>query len=278
MSYFDIEPTLTGGKPIFLYKFFGTGIGTWRFNNSVSDFFLSSETYSPWPVKHEDVAINMTGDRNDLQITIAAGSTLDQIYTDYPPSGILNVVVRRTHADYSAALADCPVIWQGRVAGIEFTPTSEVEFTCQPTHAGTRRPGLRRNYQITCPLLLYGVDCRASKAAATRTATVAAVGVNTITLNATVGTADQLTGGTIQWTDGGQSRVHQIRAVSANSLVITIPQRVRGIVAGNTVTLVYGCNHTMRHCRDLHDNILNFGGQPFIPLENPATSQSSIFY
>lgn len=276
MSYFDTEANLTGGKPLFLYKFLGTGIGTWRFASGVSNFTVGSETYTPWPIKHGDVAINMTGDRNDLQITLAAGSTLDRTYIEYPPSGILNVVIRRTHEESSGTPAECPVVWQGRVAGVEFTSTSEVEMTCVPSKAGTRRPGLRRNYQINCPLLLYGPECRASKAAATRQAVVERVGASTITLTTAINADWRLEGGIIEWVTDGRQRHHQIR--SAVGRTITIPQRVLDLGIGDTVRLTSGCRHTMSDCRTVHNNIANFGGQPYIPLENPATNTSSIFY
>jgi len=35
--------------------------------------------------------------------------------------------------------------------------------------------------------------------------------------------------------------------------------------------VVFGCPHTVGGCRRVHDNILNYGGQPYIPVgSNPV--------
>jgi hypothetical protein len=76
-------------------------------------------------------------------------------------------------------------------------------------------------------------------------------------------------GGIAEWmvADG---RIERRSIVRRNGDVLTFAADARGLLPGGTVSLVLGCDHTMDDCRQVHNNILNFGGQPEIPLTNPV--------
>lgn len=276
VNYWQTEKSVADGIPSFLYHFFGEGVGDWRFINSSIPLLLSPDnvTYSPWPCRHDSISVSMTEDRRDLNITIAAGSGMDVIYTGYPPAAPLNVIIRRTHNFGEADRSECPVVWQGQVIGIEFNEASEVEMVAQPRNATTSRPGLRRNYQIGCPHLLYGPDCRASRSAASTDVVVASVTADGFTLQNPVNPANYR-GGMVAY---GARTASILSISSSDEKTVSIGGGMLGIKAGDTVTLTYGCDHSMSDCLNLHHNINNFGGCPFIPMENPSTSSSSIFY
>lgn len=283
-NYTDAEGSFKEGQPSFLYHFFGDTIGHWRFTNQTRPFTLYNNVgvedgiYEPWPIKHGDISLNMTADKKDLQVTLSAGSTLDDIYTAYPPTENLNLVIRRTHNNGSAWFENAPVSWMGHAAAVEFTGASEVEITCIPTIVSAMRPGLRRNFQLNCPLQLYGPQCTVDRAAFTTSHTVAQVFGNRIEVAATISAADRYRGGIVTWINSkGQRESLGIRHIGNNALGVYFTGKIRDLPVGTTIEISMGCNHTTQNCL-MFNNILNYGGQPYIPLNNPAQSQSSIFY
>lgn len=277
MAYWDTEASLTEGNPIYFYRFFGETLGSYHFTSSVRPITLDGDVYAPWPIKHDAITFSMSPDRKDLKVTMGQGSLLDDIYTAYPPSENLYIQVRRSHSDLpSITLLEAPQIWNGRVMGVEYTGGSEVEFICEPLSTASRRPGLRRNFQLNCPHLLYGQDCKANKANATTVVSATPVNDTSFSINTTLD-GPRYYGGIAEWTDSnGRREAHTIRNLSG--LVVTIGGRIRDLPTGTSVSLSYGCDHSTDHCSDLHNNIHNFGGMPWIPLQNPMDNLTSVFY
>jgi guanylate kinase len=53
------------------------------------------------------------------------------------------------------------------------------------------------------------------------------------------------------------------------------------LARGEDVVLVIdvqGARHKLHDCRDLHDNRVNYGGQPFIPAANPVGYKRNHYY
>lgn len=153
-----------------------------------------------------------------------------------------------------------------------------IAFNCVPVSTSIQRPGLRRNYQLSCPHVLFGPQCRASRNDATVTRTVTAISGNSVTFNTALPlAAAKYKGGLLEWTADGHSSIRTIVSVTGTKTGIGIRGNLRGLNVGSSIKITFGCNRLQSDCADLHHNILNFGGQPSIPLENPL-SQKNIFY
>ena len=81
----------------------------------------------------------------------------------------------------------------------------------------------------------------------------------------------------LEWAADGHSSIRTIVSVTGVKTGIGIRGNLRGLTVGSSIKITFGCNRLQSDCADLHNNILNFGGQPAIPLENPL-SQKNIFY
>lgn len=277
MAYWDTESDPIAGNPIYLYRFFGDTLGDYLFTTSLFPITLSGDVYAPWPVRHDPITTSMSPDRKDMKITMGQGSLLDDLYTAYPPTESLYISVRRTHSDLpSITPLDAPQLWSGRVMGVEYQGDSQVEFICEPLSTASRRPGLRRNYQLNCPFLLYGPECKANKAAATTNVIATYINESSFSINLGLD-YPRYYGGVAEWINSqGHREAHTIKNMAG--FVVTIGGRIRDLPNGTTVSLSYGCDHSMEHCLDLHNNILNFGGMPWIPLQNPMDNLTSVFY
>lgn len=255
--------------------------GPYAFTNAEDAITRAGIVFAPWPISHSEMTSTGNLDKADITITMAVGSGLEDAFIGYPPSQVINLTIFQGHMDDTPSLVDFPAQWLGRITAPEYT-NNEIAFNAVPVSASIQRPGLRRNYQLGCPHVLYGSACQANKADATVNRTVSSITQNRVTLTAAVGggaiVPANYIGGMVEWsTTGGKKETRTITNVSGDGLILTIRGPLRGLAATGLISVILGCAHTMPSCIALHGNILNFGGQPFIPLENPL-SQKNQFY
>ena len=291
MSFGERESSRYIGAPVTLYFVIGVGndlddvpLGPWGFTDGETPITRTHEingepvevVYQPWPIKHSDKSQDGTLDKSDINVTAALGTPLDDLFLAYPPMQVVNLTIFEGHVGDEPN--DFPCTWMGRILSGGWR-NNEIELNCVPVSTAILRPGLRRPYTLGCPHVLFGAHCGASRAAATTTRVVTLVDRNKVTLDSQLG-ADraQFVGGLAEWVNPGNSlkEIRTITAIDAPAWIITIRGSNRGLIAGATISLIRGCDRQMTGC-NLHSNILNYGGQPFIPLENPL-SQKNQFY
>ena len=262
-------------------------------------------TYSPIPIGRGAVTTSGSLDKAQLEIRMPRDIALTQHFVAFPPSLVVTLIIRQAHRNAPATppALDAPVVWAGRVVGMAFEG-SEAKFTCEPIATSMRRNGLRRNYQRGCPHALYDENtCRADKTVATVTVAITGTAANKIIMPAEwfeyIAVAKYL-GGLAEWTTPeGNVEIRTILK-NADGKDLVVDGLIRGLVADQNVAVSLGCNRQQDDCRDLHvsavsgfradstlvtadstvvtadgagepllSNIHNFGGQPFIPFENP---------
>lgn len=285
MSYDAHESSRQAGEPVHLYLFTNAAstAGPYAFTSAESAITRDGITYQPWTISHGDIEVSGSPDRKDLEINLARGSDLDALFNTSVPSYPVVGRIYRGHLADTPTVANYPLIWSGQLSGADYSGSSELNLTGMPASAALQRPGLRRNWQLSCPHVLYGAQCQANKTLVQNARTVDSVLTSpsrivlTAALTSLVGVSG-FNGGHAQWTrPGGLVETVSIVSVSADGLTVTIRGPLRELAAGNSVTFYPGCDKTRSRCTSLFNNILNYGGQPFIPLENPL-SNVSIFY
>lgn len=259
-------------------SFDGGEIGPYRFTNSDGTAMRDGAEYEAWPITHGDVVSSGTLDKSDLEVKLARGTDLDDLFVAYPPSQVMNLFIFKGHAGLTPTLSNFPLEWAGRVRGVEYHE-NQLILNCEPVSTSLRRPGLRRNYQLSCPHVLYGAECRASKKAATSARTVSSVNNSEVTLSVALpGVQANYAGGLLEWqNDAGGKEIRTIISCSENMSTVRVRGILRDMAVGKPVQISFGCNRFVSDCRDLHDNILNYGGQPWIPLDNPFDFVSKFY-
>lgn len=280
--YYDTSHALNGrlrpGEALLLGTF-----GPYAFTNAETPVVRDGVTYQPVPIKSSAIESSGTLDKSTLSLTIGSGfnAAFDDEFTASNPETVVNLTIRHGH------LGDDPddplaflVTWAGRVLGASRANRSKV-LTCEPISTTMKRPGLRVNFQRGCQHVLYGPDCRANRSVATKTAIVSTIAANgTITFSATLpGPAlpQKYVGGLASWIDANGGRVLRTIASVPATNAVRIRGLTDGLAIGQDVQLTLGCAHTVEDCRNVHSNILNYGGQPDIPLENPAGTRNEYF-
>ncbi len=251
-------------------------MGVFRYTDAVRDIEYGGFTYEALPIKTGKTKTEGSLERSTFQITLPRSSPLATLFREFRPSHPMMLTILQSH------LTDTEQLfiprWTGRITSTK-RAGEEYQIVGVPSATALSRSGLTRNYQIGCPHRLYGPLCKADRAAATTTGTVASISGTVLSLNAgwNAQPVDKYVTGLVEWTRS-DSRIERRRiiAVSGNDLTVSGP--LIELVATDTVSVILGCNQTVQECRDLHDNIENCGACPTIPNKNPMGGSTNNFY
>ena len=255
------------GSPVEAYRFAGS-FKNYLYTSSETEIVLNSETYTPIVIKRRAV---QAGTQEDDQLALEIEMPFDtDLVTDYayltsPPR--LGLDLYRVHRglDYSS---EGILFWKGRVTNFE--TTGRITKVIVPSIFTLALQGNVPSiyYSRMCNHILYDQRCRASLAAPnTQITTVTVVGTGAITVAADGVTDAYLRGGKIRNLRNGEQRL----ILGNISDVVSISYPFSDILVGDTVELLAGCDHTFATCNSKFANTANYGGQPYIPTDNPFT-------
>lgn len=275
MTFADQETSRYQGMPIGLLLFrYGTADDdVFAYTDCETPITFDGVTYQPEPNERDSIKINGTLDKSQLAVTFPQDSALSKFFDVYPPSQQVTLTIFQGHANN----ANFQMVWTGRVLGIK-NDGDDAIFTCEPLSTSIRRLGLRRKYGYGCPYILYGPSCLADQAAATITVTPSNADQNLLTLasgwNGANDPSKYVSGFATWLTRTGRKEYRAI--INADVTSVTLGADVFTLSPGVTVDLVLGCTHQMGGCI-LHNNIENYGGQPWIPTFNPVGVINNFF-
>lgn len=280
MTYSTYEGSVEDGGPIQLYRFvYGTEAGEYlAYTNSTEEIGVDHGgsigliNYQPIPIQRGNIVSNGTLDKSSVKISLDVGTDLAELFRVYPPSSVVTLTIYEGHLDDPDG--EFIVVWAGRIIAAS-REGSALNLSGEPVSTQLKRTGLRRHYQYGCPHALYRGLCGANKAAATVASTVTAIDGTVVTLaggwNGAF-TAAKFVRGTLEWTPAGEStRTRTILRVSGND--ISLSGVVPDLAVSDAVDVVLGCNHRAfaadgGDCEGLHNTLVTYGGQPWIPTKN----------
>jgi hypothetical protein len=280
MSYEIVEESMELGSPITLYEF---RVGpnpadVLLFTDADEQVFHNLKMWKQETIDHSEISMDGTINKQQFTITLPSINEIPQLFLFYPPSYVVTVVVYEGHfLDHDREFI---TVLQGRVLNSDIQ-NATATLTCEPASTSTRRNGLRRNYQKQCPLPLYGPDCRAVREEINLS--VVSKQQNQFIVNVPVsglpGTVDMYAAGIISWVDPDTSRTEIRTIIQMNAVAGTLSIVITGPIANlpDFVTVLRGCDHTENSCATRHNNLVNYGGQLWIPLENPVGKISTYF-
>lgn len=281
MSLSAREQSRTQGEPRELYLFvYGSDpsdVAAYTNHDQVISY--AGVDYQPIPIDRGNVVTSGSLDRASMEISIPNDDPLLDVFAFYPPDSVVMLYVRQGHINES--VLDFRLVWAGRI--LSFKEEEEVvNLTAEPISTSMKRIGLRRHYMRGCPHVLYGAKCQADKVAATTTVVVTNVNSPLIDLQSGWSSAapapEKYLGGMMEWTDltGRTRRRSILQIISANRVLLSGP--ATGMISGQDVDVVLGCNHQHPDdCVSLHNNGPNYGGQKWIPTENPTGLKNNFY-
>lgn len=277
MTYASIESSRSQSKPVQLYFFrYGVGANNYAaYNDGGTPISFDpgdgtgSVVFQPMVIDSDSIKSKGGLDNTENTVEMNNTNAIADLFDGWPPSYVIQLYIWRGHVGQN----DFIRTFTGRVTGAGGEDSTN-ELKAIPVSSALYRLGVRRCWQLMCPHPLYSqgaFQCKASKAAGTVTANCASLVSPNITFsNGWNGAkpAPKFVNGIAEWTGpDGQVHVRTIMAVTGN--VLRMSGKIKGLVAGQAVKLSVGCSNTEDDCQNLHNNINNYGGQAWIPIENP---------
>lgn len=274
MTYQAYEQSEDLGQPVELYQFLYSGSGQIAYCSGDTPVVFGGVTYDPMPINRGTVTSSGGTDKTTLNVDVPTISSIVQLFAIYPPSSKIVMIVRQGH--YGDPDNDFPVVWTGQVytCARAASQANMARLTCRPASVSLQRTGLRTHYQISCPKVLYGDKCRADKTAATRASIISSKTYTTITLPANwygVFNPQKFVNGTVEWVTALGREYRTILKVSGTgNVTLSLSAPTTDLSNGQAIDVILGCDkQPFSDCRDLHNNIQNYGGCCFAPKDNP---------
>lgn len=263
------ETSRSLGQPDTLILFM-SGAAVFAYTDAEDSITYLSNVYQPIPLDRDSVTSSGTLDKTSIDIKLPKDTGIAELFRVYPPSEVVSVAIFQGHAGDT----DFKAVWSGRVLSSS-RKGSVASLTCEPISTSMKRPGLRRRYQRSCMHALYGDRCRLTRSSFSVNTTIAALTGASLTLpggwNGAFG-ATRFQGGIFQWA----SEVRTILRVIEGSNTIIVSGAIEDLTTGQPVVLSLGCEHTRDNC-NAFGNILNYGGQPWIPTKNPIGTTNQFY-
>lgn len=271
MSFSRQETSRFRGTPVELYYFeFGRKPGQfYAYTNADDQIDFEGVSYRPLPLDRDGVKTDGSLDKTLLNIRMPKTAELPELFRVYPPSTVVNCIIRQGHQKDDGTYTEFLVVFTGRIINCTRSG-NEATVGVEPIQTSLRRTGLRQHYQYSCPHALYGPRCKAPKKVFN--ALVARIDGTTLTLVDGWNTSGQpevhFRGGMVEW-ESSQNDEPRTILQNPESNVFVLSGFLRELRVGDMVQMVLGCPHDLRSCHAIHGNVLNFGGCAWIPFENP---------
>ena len=261
-DYLATDASTHDGKPIHLVRFdYQTTI--YRYTTSDVDFFDGINTWDAYEISvPKDLAVSDNLERASVDLITRTDNPVAQLFRTNAVEATVSCSIYEVHRDDGEIV----LIHSGRILArhVSFKgKKKEAKLKSEPLITAQKRPAIREKTSRTCPYVLYDSDtCKASKIGVP--GTVASIsGISLVITGADAEADGQFTGGYLETSE--EKRM----IVSHTGTSIGVTTAMQGLEVGDAVTMYIGCEHTTQDCIDKHDNILNFGGEPFIPEKNP---------
>jgi uncharacterized phage protein (TIGR02218 family) len=265
VGFLSREQSITDSKPLELYTF-TMGVEVWQYTSADHIVIYGGETFVPVFISRSGFSRGNDLNRSALQIDVAGNDSVSMPFrTGLLPAVMVVTITRLHYGDTEGS-----VIWKGKVVGCKWAG-AVATLVADSIASVMVRSGLRRPYQVTCPHVLFGDEaCRLNKAIYTYSLTASAISGATITITPSGGFVDgYFVGGHILY-DGH----YRLIAAYAGG-VVTVIDSLPDLAVGDTVILWPGCKKTVAACKEFN-NLLNFGGLPFLPPSNPFVGKGLV--
>ena len=256
-------------KPVELYHIYRDGGDEhWYYTSGDVAVTFDGNVYTPAAIKRDEITYN-----SDLTVTtvnVHAAFITDPMidFIVQNPVEILWIQIMKLHRDQSPLEAN--VLFTGQIKNVRIRGNVG-QAQCVGFEFYLRQNIPKYRFQPSCNNTLYGPYCAVDKPTYTHSVTVS--GVSSDGLELTSGDFATISGASDNYLLLGYlSWDSNLRTIASHTDdTITLTYKIIGLTAGQQVTVYAGCDLKAETCRDKFNNINNFFGHPYIPLDNPAT-------
>jgi uncharacterized phage protein (TIGR02218 family) len=236
------------------------GAQHWRFTNGDRVATLNSQTYTPAAITRTSLADTQEAMKNQLDVTVPLSFPMLTLFDGGAvPTEIITLTLYQMRGNMVSTA------WKGIFANPTFSGKDAVLHHLPPD-ASAAAIGLTPPWSKTCHLPVYSAGlgrCNASRERMRVDGTVTGVAGRTLQAAAFAAHPDDwFTRGWVQWKVGLATEYRRIVAHAGDTLTLSAPANVP---AGTAVTAYPGCDQLLQTCHDKFDNVINYGGCPWLP-------------
>ncbi len=260
MTYRTYEDSVASGIPVELFDVYDEDGVHWRYCTGSELITYGGYSYGPDVINRGDIEIGGTSDRANVEIQLVRDNAFASQFVSGVIETTVSVDIYRQHVDQTS------LIWSGYLVNIEFDDNFVPTCVFSPLGASSERMGVRRRCQRLCDHVLYSTPCGVSMVTYANSGMVDSISSDGLTITST--TFSSKANG---WFLGGVIKVGTVyRFIIVHSTdTIQIDRAFSDLDVTDSFTAYAGCDLCADTCRDKFDNIYNFGGQEFLPVENP---------
>jgi hypothetical protein len=258
-------------RQVELYKF-ARGAVEWNKTSASTGSLYNGDLYQPAVMQRGELEDKEQIPKSRLEIQIDINDELCQTLLVSFTERAMSLSV----FSFDAIGVTC--IWKGRLIYVKPNGTT-LKLTFENFYSSMRRMGLRAKYQKICRHNLYGSRCGVLQSSFEVAGTVTAIS-NSIVLTIAEASGASLgyyTGGVLEVSDGTLAFI-----VNNVGTEVTIQRPCDALLQefedfGTASVKIYpGCDKLRTTCITKFNNLLNFGGFPWIPSKNPMGTDSII--
>jgi uncharacterized phage protein (TIGR02218 family) len=261
MTYLDIENSVQDAQPVELFEF-RRGSLYYRMTSASEEINYQGQVFSPVYIKRDTIAMNEDINKGGLKLTLSRDNSFGVSYLGATPEIVTTVTVYRGHngdpdGEYIA-------YWKGRILSAKASGDT-ITLECESIFSSMKRAGLRARFELQCRHGLYSAECTVSRSSFSATGNIVGESGTTLTLAVAALQPDGYYTGGILENDEGDLRF----IVSHTGSSIRINRPFSKTINNTTVTINPGCDKARSTCINKFNNLLNYGGFPYIPSRNP---------
>ena len=260
-----------GGEPIYLFDFW---IGTKHYRYTTAETDQTYDLHQWLPATIERDRKRQSDRLDDARLDITCDRELDIVLRMRTPPlpTPCRVKILKSHRGETDWIQD----WAGVVTRVKLG-FAEATLRCTAEIALNDVQSHRLFFSTNCPYVVYDEHCQADRQLFRTVGTVSAIAGLDVTVSAASGFTDgRFTGGLMEWphpTDGAT----EYRWIAGHAgAVLSLVERPASLSVGMNVSVYWGCDRTKDGtfgCGTF-SNVLNFGGEPYIPPENPFAGKT----
>jgi uncharacterized phage protein (TIGR02218 family) len=232
---------------------------TYRFAASTQDVSVAERTF-----RSSTIAVSPISDR-EVVITVPADSAFARRFlAGGVPKNQTRITWWRVDEDGTIFLR-----LDGDIVSAELGQ-QEIHLRLVSSLARALRKPIGRIVSRTCQHKLFDAGCRLDRSSFTRAATIIDISGYEMTVNVAL-VPDWAVGGELIHVASTERSlvVGQRLDVASSGTVLTLQARSYNAGKDHPVEVTAGCDHQIQTCAQKFDNVMNYGGFPYLPSKNP---------
>ena len=273
-SFSALESGAETSRPVETYLI-TLGSSVYRYTSAPSNITWGGNTYTSIPIRRGSIGIGPEARRNTLTIEVPATNEFAELYIDVPPAKKATLQIFRLQRDESPTYATQIELFTGAIQSVRFPDFGVAELVAQAIEASVARVIPRYSYMGMCNHTLYGPGCGVNSALHQYIGTISAISSNgrVLTVPGAAASGHDFAGGHV--TVPSISGTRLVLSQSSNNLTLLVPYDAT--LVGSAITCFAGCDHLVdSDCSAVFDNVIRFGGFPFVPNRNIFTKGLTI--